>query len=150
VVLNNGVMWFDPEPGSMVTVGPGKRIMTAGTPVLGLRDNKPFFAVGAPGGRRVISGVFQVILNMLEYGMGPGDAIAAPRVHCEGPDVEIDSRISDRVVRGLERRGHDLIIREETPAQMSFSRPTAIMVDQESGALRGGAVPFGPATAVGI
>jgi gamma-glutamyltranspeptidase/glutathione hydrolase len=150
VVLNNGVMWFDPEPGSMVSVGPGKRIMTAGTPVIALRKGKPFFTVGAPGGRRVISGVFQVLLNTLEYGMGPAEAIGAPRVHCEGPKVDVDSRLPERVLEGLADRGHDLIVREETPAQGNFSRPNGIMVDPDTGVLRGGVTPFGPATAVGI
>ncbi len=150
IVLNNGVMWFDPEPGSPVSVGPGKRIMTAGTPVLALRDGKPFAAVGAPGGRRVISGVFQVLLNMLEYGMGPGDAITAPRVHCEGRTVDVDSRLPERVLDGLAELGHELVLREETPVQQSFSRPNGIMIDPGTGLLRGGVTPLGPATAIGI
>lgn len=150
MVLNNGVMWFDPEPGSMVSVGPGKRIMTAGTPVLALREGKPFLTIGAPGGRRVISGIFQCLLNVMEYGMGPADAIAAPRVHSEGPVVDVDTRLPDAVIDGLRDRGHDLILREETPVQSSFSRPNGIMVDPDTGVLRGGVVPFGPATAIGI
>ncbi len=150
VVLNNGVMWFDPEPGSIVSVGPGKRIMTAGTPVLALRNGKPFLAIGAPGGRRVISGVFQCMLNIMEYGMGPGEAIGEPRVHCEGSKVDVDTRLPEAVLDGLRARGHELIPRVESPVQSSFSRPNAIMVDPETGILRGGVTPFGPATAVGI
>jgi gamma-glutamyltranspeptidase/glutathione hydrolase len=150
MVLNNGVMWFDPEPGSPVSVGPGKRIMTAGTPVLALKDGKPFAAVGAPGGRRVISGVFQVLLNMLEYGMGPRGAIAAPRVHCEGRVVDVDTRLPERVLEGLAELGHELVYRDENPVQQSFARPSGIMVDPATGLLRGGVTPFGPATGVGI
>jgi gamma-glutamyltranspeptidase / glutathione hydrolase len=150
VVLNNGVMWFDPEPGSIVSVGPGKRIMTAGSPVIALRDGTPCLAIGAPGGRRVISGVFQSILNIFEYGMGPAEAIGAPRVHCEGIAVEVDSRVPEAVIEELRRRGHDITIREETPVMANFSRPVGIMIDPETGALRGGATPFGPATAIGI
>lgn len=149
-VLNNGVMWFDPEPGSIVTVGPGKRIMTAGTPVVALHKGKPFLAIGAPGGRRVISGVFQCLLNIMEYGMGPAEAIGEPRVHCEGPMVDVDTRLPDEVLEGLRDRGHDLVMREESPVQSNFSRPNAVMVDAQTGVLRGGATPFGPATAIGI
>jgi gamma-glutamyltranspeptidase/glutathione hydrolase len=150
VVLNNGVMWFDPEPGSMVSVGPGKRIMTAGTPVLALRNGKPFVAIGAPGGRRVISGIFQCLLNIMEYGQGPAEAIGMPRVHCEGPKVDADTRLPESVLDGLRERGHELVLREESPVQSSFSRPNGIMVDPATGALRGGVTPFGPATAIGI
>jgi gamma-glutamyltranspeptidase/glutathione hydrolase len=94
--------------------------------------------------------VFQVLLNMLEYGMGPGDAIAAPRVHCEGRTVDVDSRLPERVLDGLAELGHELVLREETPVQQSFSRPNGIMIDPDTGLLRGGVTPLGPATAIGI
>jgi gamma-glutamyltranspeptidase/glutathione hydrolase len=151
VVLNNGVMWFDPEPGSLVTVGPGKRIMTAGSPVLVLdKDGQPFLTIGAPGGRRVISAIFQSLVNVLDYGMGPAEAIGSPRSHCEGSGVEIDNRVPERTLEGLRRRGHDLDVREESLVFSNFARPNGIMVDPVTGALRGGVTPFGPATAVGL
>ncbi|HET8524497.1 MAG TPA: gamma-glutamyltransferase [Thermomicrobiales bacterium] len=150
VLLNNGVMWFDPDPGSIVTVGPGKRIMTAGTPTLVLRDGEPFLAIGAPGGRRVISAIHQCLLNVLDYGMRPQAAISAPRVHCEGPAVEIDSRFSPEALAGLRRRGHDLEVRVENSAQSVFARPNAVMIDPETGLFYGGATPFGAATAMGV
>lgn len=149
VLLNNGVMWFDPEPGSIVSIGPGKRIMTAGTPTLVLRDGEPFLAIGAPGGRRVISAIFQCLINVLDHGLRPQQAISSPRVHAEGPQVEIDSRFSTAACAGLRRRGHELLVREETAAQSVLARPTGIMVDAGTGLLYGGATPFGPATAMG-
>ncbi|MGE3796245.1 MAG: gamma-glutamyltransferase, partial [Thermomicrobiales bacterium] len=121
-----------------------------GTPVVALRAGKPFLAIGAPGGRRVISGVFQCLLNMMEYGMGPGEAIGEPRVHCEGAKVDVDSRLPAAVRDGLRARGHELVERVETPVQSSFARPNAIMVDPDTGVLRGGVTPFGPATAIGV
>ncbi|MGH2560142.1 MAG: gamma-glutamyltransferase, partial [Thermomicrobiales bacterium] len=150
VLLNNGVMWFDPEPGSIVSVGPGKRIMTAGTPTLVLREGEPLAALGAPGGRRVISAIFQVLLNMLDHEMRPQEAISSPRVHAEGPIVEIDSRFSAAAFAGLRRRGHELVVREETAAQSVLARPNGILIDRETGLLYGGATPFGPATAMGV
>jgi gamma-glutamyltranspeptidase/glutathione hydrolase len=150
VLLNNGVMWFDPEPGSIVTIGPGKRIMTAGTPTLVLRDGAPFMAIGAPGGRRVISAIFQCLVNVLDHGMRPQEAIASPRVHAENATVEIDSRFSEAAFAGLRRRGHNLLVREETAAQSVLARPNGIMIDPETGLFYGGATPFGPATAMGV
>jgi gamma-glutamyltranspeptidase/glutathione hydrolase len=150
VLLNNGVMWFDPEPGSIVSVGPGKRIMTAGTPTLVLKQGKPFLAIGAPGGRRVISAIFQGLVNILDHGLTPAEAIAAPRVHCEGVNVEVDSRLPATTLDGLRELGHNLIVREETPVNSSFARPTGILIDPDTGLLRGGATPFGPATAIGL
>ena len=150
VLLNNGAMWFDPEPGSLVSIGPGKRIMTAGTPTLVLRDGEPFVAIGAPGGRRVMSAIFQCLLNIIDHGMRPQQAISTPRVHAEGPVVEIDSRFPDAAFSGLRRRGQDLLVREETAAQSVLARPNGLVIDRENGLIYGGATPFGPATAMGV
>ncbi|MCC6704880.1 MAG: gamma-glutamyltransferase family protein [Thermomicrobiales bacterium] len=150
VVLNNGVMWFDPEPGSLVSVGPGKRLMTAGSPTLVLQDGQPKVAIGSPGGRRVITAVAQVLLNILDYGMGPQAAITAPRVHTEGARVEYDTRIPAASISGLEAIGHVLTPQETTAARIAFARPNAVVVDHEAGLLRAGVVHIGPATAVGI
>jgi gamma-glutamyltranspeptidase/glutathione hydrolase len=150
VVLNNGVMWFDPEPGSLVSVGPGKRLMTAGSPTLVLKDGQPLLAIGAPGGRRVITGVFQTLVNLLDYGMGPQAAITAPRVHAEGARVEYDTRIPESTIQELQGMGHELLPRETNPARISFARPNAVVIDRAAGVLRGGVVQIGPATAVGL
>ena len=150
VVLNNGVMWFDPEPGSLVSVGPGKRLMTAGSPTLVLQDGRPKIAIGSPGGRRVITAVAQVLLNILDYGMGPQAAITAPRVHTEGIKVEYDTRIPESSISELEAIGHVLTPQETTAARIAFARPNAVVVDHEAGLLRAGVVHIGPATAVGI
>jgi gamma-glutamyltranspeptidase/glutathione hydrolase len=150
VVLNNGAMWFDPRPGSIVSVGPGKRIMTAATPTLVLRDGQPLLAVGAPGGRRVISSVFQILVNILDFGLGPQDAIGAARVHSEGPLVEADSRLPEATIDGLRRRGHDVLVRQQTPALSYFARPNGILVDPRTGRLRGGVSQWAPATAIGL
>jgi gamma-glutamyltranspeptidase/glutathione hydrolase len=150
VVLNNGAMWFDPEPGSMVSVGPGKRILTAGSPTLVLRDGEPVLAIGSPGGRRVISAVFQCLLNILDYGMGPQAAISAPRVHCEGEVVEVDTRLPEATMADLRERGHDLMPQETTPARIAFARPNGIVVDRSHGVLRAGVVQIGAATAIGV
>ena len=65
-------------------------------------------------------------------------------------EVDVDSRLPDDVVVELRDRGHDVVVREDLPVQSSFARPNGIMVDPVTGALRGGARPFGPATAIGI
>ncbi|HET6319903.1 MAG TPA: gamma-glutamyltransferase, partial [Chloroflexota bacterium] len=59
IVLNNGMTWFDPEPSRVNSIRPGKRTLWAPTPTLVMRDDQPLLAVGAPGGRRIISAVVQ-------------------------------------------------------------------------------------------
>lgn len=150
IVLNNGTMWFDPVPGRVNSVGPGKRIMTAGAPIVVLRDGKPMLAVGAPGGRRVISSVLHAIVNVIDHGMGPQDAVTTPRVHSEGPVTVADSRLGPDRLEALAGLGHTLQVHEETFSSSYFGRPNAVMVDPRDGRLRGGVNQFKPALAIGL
>lgn len=150
IVLNNGTMWFDPVPGRVNSVGPGKRIITAGAPIVVLRDGKPMLAIGAPGGRRVISSVLHSIVNVIDHGMGPQEALNTPRLHSEGPVTVADSRLGPERLEALARLGHRLEVQEETFSSSHFGRPNAVMVDPCDGRLRGGVNQLKPAMAIGL
>jgi gamma-glutamyltranspeptidase/glutathione hydrolase len=150
IVLNNATMWFDPEPGSVTSIGPGKRTMSAASQVVMLKDGKPFAAFGSPGGRRVISAVYQIAVNLIDYGMSIQPAISAPRIHSEGRASEVSTRIPDEVRNALRELGHEVVDREESLSTNFFARPNGVMIDPDSGELRGGVFPFTPATAVGV
>ena len=69
ILLNNGMTWFDPEPGHVNSIAPRKRTLWAPTPTLVLGDDgQPLLAIGAPGGRRIISAVVQSLVNVLDFG----------------------------------------------------------------------------------
>lgn len=150
ITLNNATMWFDPEPGAVTSIGPGKRIMSAASPVLVLRDGMPFVAMGSPGGRRVISAVYQCLVNVLDFGLGMQDAISAPRFHCEGRETSISHRFSPAVINGLRAMGHELAVRSDVPGTSWFARPNGVLADTATGEFRGGVYPYTPATAAGV
>jgi gamma-glutamyltranspeptidase/glutathione hydrolase len=150
VVLNNGTMWFDPVPEHTNSIAPGRRLMTAGAPTIVLRDDEPVLAVGAPGGRGVISSVFQSLVNMLDHGMGPQQALNTPRVHCEGRNTIADKRIGPEKLQALESLGHRVVVREETFSTSYFGRPNAVMVDPKSKRLMGGVNQYKPTLAIGL
>lgn len=149
ITLNNGTMWFDPEPGSVTSIGPGKRIMSAAAHTLVLRTGKPFVAIGSPGGRRVISAILQCIVNLADLGLGMQQAISAPRVHSEGRETSISHRFPAEVIEGLRRMGHVTAVREDALGTSWFARPNGVMIDPTTGELRGGVFQLTPATAVG-
>lgn len=149
IVMADVMTWFDPRPGTICSVAPGKRILWAPSPMLLLRDGAPYLATGAPGGRRIISAVPQVVMNVVDHGLGPQAAVARPRVHCEGRPSVIDSRIAADVQDELRAMGHELETRDETFFSAHFARPSAIVVEQD-GHVRGGVNPLKPALAVGI
>jgi gamma-glutamyltranspeptidase/glutathione hydrolase len=150
ILLNNGMTWFDPEPGQVSSIEAGKRILWAPTPTIVLdAAGRPIMAVGAPGGRRIMSAIVQSIVNHLDFGMGVQDAVTAPRIHCEGPLTYAEARIGAEVLADLAARGHRLKVIEETGASFSFARPNGIAIDADTGQLTGGVNQFTPASAMG-
>ncbi len=148
VVLLDTMTWFDPVPGHTNSIAPGKRVLWAGAPTLLTRNGAPFLAVGAPGGRKIMSAVAQTIVNVVDFGDGPQDAVNRPRVHDEGEGLLVDSRISERVRRELADLGHTVQLKEETLMSAWFARPQAILVGDD-GQLRGGVDALKPAVAIG-
>jgi gamma-glutamyltranspeptidase/glutathione hydrolase len=157
ILLRNYTNLFNPEPGTSNSIGPWKRPSSHDSLTLVFRDDQPLMAVGAPGGRRVITAVVQVLVNVLDFGMSIQEAIEAPRIHIEGSDPKVpagkllrrmfvDSRHVPEVVQDLERRGHEVVLRSDG----QFALPVGIMRDVSSARLRGGVTVPTPATAIGF
>jgi len=62
-------------------VAPGKRPLSSMSPIIALEDGRPALVAGGSGGPTIISGVIQVVLNILDFNLAPGAALAAPRIH---------------------------------------------------------------------
>jgi gamma-glutamyltranspeptidase/glutathione hydrolase len=91
LIMNNEMGDFTPMPGKpnnygligtgQNAVAPQKRPLSSMSPTLVLRDGAPFLASGASGGPTIITGTLVSILNLVDFGMTPAQAIAAPRIH---------------------------------------------------------------------
>ena len=102
ILLNNGVMWFDPRPGLPNSIAPGKRPLTNMCPLILKEDDKPIMAVGASGGRRIMASVFQLMTYVADFGMSPEEAAHHPRLDVSSPDsVTADRRLGEEVIAGL-------------------------------------------------
>lgn len=90
-LLNNEMGDFNLIPGRTDTSGrigtpanliaPGKRVLSSQAPTIVLRDGKVRLVTGSPGGRTIPNTVLWVILNVLEFGRTPREAVDAPRTH---------------------------------------------------------------------
>ena len=147
ILLNNGMIWFDPEPGKANSVAPGKRGMVNMVPALAFRQGTPYLTVGAPGGRKIVSAIPQVIANIADGKGTVQQAIEAPRLHTEGGALEVDDRVGDKALDGLKRRGYDVVPRHETYSTVRFSRPIGIRVTPKG--LEAGLDALGAAAAAG-
>lgn len=148
--LSAAMGWFVPKPGYPNSVAPWKRPLMNMGPLIVTLGGEPVLLVGAPGSRRIIERNIQVALNVLEFGMGPQGAVAAPTVDASGAETLVDSRVPEGSVRHLASLGHTVRVVEEQPGMSYFARPSAIQIDREAGMLRGGVDLFRRSTALGL
>ncbi|CAN7566245.1 gamma-glutamyltransferase [Pseudoxanthomonas sp. LjRoot143] len=79
-LLNNELTDFDftaPHPNIPEA---GKRPRSSMTPTIALKDGKPAFSIGSPGGSTIITTVLQTIVNYVDLGLPMDQAIDAPRL----------------------------------------------------------------------
>ena len=67
ILLNNGIMWFDPEPGKPNSLAPNKRCLGNFCPVVGEIADGRRFALGASGGRKIIGTVLQIASFLIDH-----------------------------------------------------------------------------------
>ena len=138
IILNDEMDDFSAMPGVPNEFGlvgseanaiePGKRPLSSMCPTVILRDGKPFLILGSRGGPRIITSVLQVALNVIDFGMDPGRAIEAPRVHHQWlPDLlYVEKEFPPDLRLALEGRGYRL---EEMKAGIGCV--SGILVDEE-------------------
>ncbi|HEV2185777.1 MAG TPA: gamma-glutamyltransferase [Stellaceae bacterium] len=91
VLLNNEMDDFAVKPGAANQFGlvqgdpnsiqPGKRPLSSMTPTIVEKDGRPVYVLGSPGGPRIITAVLETLMNLVDFGMAPDAAVAAPRFH---------------------------------------------------------------------
>ena len=98
-LLNDEMDDFSAKPGTPNMYGvvgsaanaiaPGKRPLSSMTPTILTRDGKVAMVIGTPGGSRIFTSVFQVLVNRYDFGMPLAAAVAATRFHHQllPPDV---------------------------------------------------------------
>ena len=157
VFFNNGtrIGSTSPYPDDVNYVRGGQIPILNNSPTLVMRDGEFFLALGTPGGETIGQTQFQVLLNVIDFGMGIQEAIEAPRIalnaepnfYLPGADVtlRIERRIAPLVISRLEDLGHrTLAIREYSLGNMQ-----GILRDLETGTMMAGADPRRMMYAVG-
>ena len=106
ILLNNTMSIFDPHPGHARSIAPGKRMTSSMAPTIVLKDGIPEFAVGLPGGVRIFTSVLQAVINVIDHGMTPQEAVEAPRMWSMGDSLELEPAFGDDIADALTQRGH--------------------------------------------
>jgi gamma-glutamyltranspeptidase/glutathione hydrolase len=109
MLLNNTMALFDPHPGTPASVAPGKRVTSSMAPTIVLRDGRPAWALGLPGGIRIFTSVFQAVVNLIDHGMTLQEAVEAPRIWSQGQELEMEQDIPAAVRDTVGARGHRVV-----------------------------------------
>jgi gamma-glutamyltranspeptidase/glutathione hydrolase len=122
MVPNNYMFVFNPRPGTASSVAPGKRVTSSMAPTIVLRDGKPAFALGLPGGLRIFPSAMQAVINLIDHGMTLQQAVEAPRVWTQGFDLEIEDRVPADIIEAVGHRGHKTLAMKHVGGGMNAIR----------------------------
>jgi gamma-glutamyltranspeptidase/glutathione hydrolase len=137
VLMNNGILWFDPLPGRPNSIAPGRRPLANMCPVIVRRDRAPWFALGASGGRRIMPAVAQILSFLVDYGMTLEEAFHQPRLDVSGEGRAIlDVRLPAEVGRAVAALMP--VLREPASVYpVQFACPSAVLRDPATGLQHG-------------
>ncbi len=117
-ILNNQMDDFSVKPGvpnmygaigaEANAIAPGKRMLSSMSPTIVLKNNKPYLVVGTPGGTTIPTSVIQTIINIIDFGMSPMDAVNKPKFHHQWlPDeIMVEDDFSASTITGLQAMGY--------------------------------------------
>ncbi len=148
IPISNRLQSFLLVPGHANELKPGKRPRITLTPTIVLKDGEPFAALSSPGGDTQEQALIQVLLNIVEFGMSPQEAVEAARfetLHFVGsfdehrfqPGVlQVETRLTPAVIEELKKRGHKIELKGEYGAD---SAPTIVVFDPRTRVIQAGA-----------
>ncbi len=136
-------------PGHPNAVAPGKRPRITLTPTIVLKDNKPVLAISVVGGDLQDQVSLQLLLDYVEFGMRPKDAVTAPRFstgHHTGSfsqtrprkgSLTLYPQIAAETAAELRSRGHGVSIKKRGV----LGHPVMLWIDQQTGVLHAAGDP---------
>lgn len=143
ILLNNGIMWFDPRPGRPNAIAPGARPLANMCPTLALAGDRRV-ALGASGGRRILPAVLQLLCFLIDHRMDLEAALHTPRIDTAEPGrIVADARLGPGILTALA----ELAPVHATPPTvypLAFACPSAVLHEPATGRGQGGAEPSQP------
>ncbi len=153
ILLNNRGSYFSLVEGHPNEMEGGKRTLHTLMPSMLLDERGLLGPIGTQGGDAQAQIQLQLITNLLLHDMEPQEAIDAPRwissrsANGISSGVLMESGFPDGTVQGLAARGHEVTLIEGWNPNAGHSQ--MILVDQQSGTLKGGADPRADGAALG-
>jgi gamma-glutamyltranspeptidase/glutathione hydrolase len=137
--LNNMLGEQDLNPLGYHRHEPGARVPSMMAPTVALRDGRPEVALGSAGSNRIRSAILQTLLAVVDHGLPAEAAVARPRIHVEGSEVEAEPGVDEAALAQLEQGGWT--VRRWAEQNLFFGGVQAVARNPETGELSGGGDP---------
>jgi gamma-glutamyltranspeptidase/glutathione hydrolase len=153
VLLSDEMRHLHLDPNDPSYLEPRKRSRSNESPIIVLKDGKPFMAIGTPGSNGIWQRLVQVIANIIDFGMDVQRAVTEPRMKYGGhaetgseirPVFDVEDRIPAETMQALRNGGYEV-----NSVKDDFGRVHAIMIDPLTTFRLGGADPRESGYAVG-
>jgi len=135
--------------GAANAIAPGKRPLSSMTPTIALRDGRVAIVAGSPGGPTIITTVLQVLIDMIDFGMTPQQAVDTPRYHEQWQPEAVmleDHALSPALMAELRALGYTF--RDARSEGGEWGSAQVIAIDPLTGAMLGGSDRRRPGGAV--
>lgn len=151
ITADTGVLFSDEmrhlhlDPNDPSRLEPGKRSRSNQSPLIVLKDGKPFMTIGTPGSNGIWQRIVQVIVNIVDFGMDVQTAITAPRMIYGGraetgtefkPVFKVEDRIPMATLNALRAKGYEVISVKDDDGRVN-----GIVIDPVTGFRLGAADP---------
>lgn len=101
VMLNNMLGEEDLNAGGFHRWQPATRLASMMSPSIAALADGTLLALGSGGSNRIRTAMFQVLLNLIDHGMSPKDAVEAPRLHVENGLANAEDGLGEACRDGL-------------------------------------------------
>jgi gamma-glutamyltranspeptidase/glutathione hydrolase len=137
ITMNNGMLWFDPEPNKPNSIAAAKRPLCNICPVVVVKDGKPWFCIGASGGRRIVPAVSQLSLMLIDRGMDVEAAFHQPKIDVSGVGpIRVNRDLPDAVKKAIAAKLPIVEVMNHV-SPLGFANPCCIVRDPATGELTG-------------
>lgn len=147
ILLQNRGSFFSLDPAHVNHLEPKKRTFHTLNAAMLLKDGKPYLVYGTMGGEGQPQTQAAIATRVVDFGMYPQDAVAAPRwLHgrtwgAASNDLKMEGRIPDKVLAELKRRGHPVARVDDYTDTMGHAG--AILIEPATGVKYGATDPRG-------
>ena len=134
ILMNNGMMWFDPRPGGPNSVVGGRKPLCNMCPVIVQGGDNSVTAIGACGGRKIFPAVFQLTSFVADFGMNVNDAAHQPRLDNSGTEeVTVMDHLDPAHIEALKRHFPELRVQPNGVSPNLFALPQIVHRSADGG-----------------